>query len=133
MNSLKMSAHQWLILAVLFGLVMSLTLVVPTASADSHAFDISIYHGINGRSLGLDKELPVDVYVNGQLAIPGLEFKDKIETQLPAGEYTFMVKLAGTDTTVMSFGPAEVPAGADVSVHAKLSAEKTPTLKVMVK
>ena len=134
MNSLRMSAHRWWIMAVLFGLVMSLTLVVPTASADSHAFDISIYHGINGRSLGLDKELPVDVYVNGELAIPGLEFKDKIETQLPGDkEYTFMVKLAGTDTTVMSLDAGKIPAGADVSVHAKLSAGKTPTLKASVK
>ena len=136
MNSLRMSAHRWWILAVLFGLVASLTLVVPNVSADSHTemFDISVYHGINGRSLGLDKELPVDVYVNGQLAIPGLEFKDKIETQLPGGEeYTFIVKLAGTDTTVMSLEAGTIPAGADVSVHAKLSAGKTPELKAMVK
>ena len=135
MNSLRLSAHRWWILAVLFGLVASLTLVVPTVSADSHTmFDISIYHGINGRSLGLDKELPVDVYVNGELAIPGLEFKDKIETQLPGGEeYTFMVKLAGTDTTIMTLDAGTIPAGADVSVHAKLSAKKMPELKAMVK
>jgi len=112
---------------------VTLAFAIAPASAQNDTFDISIYHGINGRSLGLAKDLPVDVYVNGQNAIPGLEFKDKIETQLPAGEYTFMVKLAGTDTTVMSFGPAEIPAGADVYVHAKLGADKTPTLKVRVK
>ena len=88
----------------------------------------------DGRSLGLDKELPVDVYVNGGLAIPGLEFKDKIETQLSGDiPYTFMVKLAGTDTTIMTLEAGTIPAGADVSVHAKLSAGKTPELKAMVK
>jgi hypothetical protein len=133
MAVLKMSLHRWWILAVVIGLVVPLAMAVPTASADNHEFDISIYHGINGRSLGLSKDLPVDIYVNGDLAIPGVEFKDRIETSLPAGEYTFAVNLAGTDTTVMSFGPAEIPAGADVSVHAKLGAKKAPTLKVKVR
>ena len=133
MNMAKMSMNRYWIIAVLLGLVMALGIVVAPASAQNDEFDISIYHGINGRSLGLTKDLPVDVYVNGGLAIPGLEFKDKVETQLEAGEYTFVVKLAGTNTTVMSFGPADIPAGADVNVHAKLGAEKTPTLKVRVK
>ena len=136
MKSLRMRGHRWWILAVLFGLVASLTLVVSKASADGHneMFDISVYHGINGRSLGLDKDLPVDVYVNGQLAIPGLEFKDRIETQLPGDvEYVFTVKFAGTDTAIMTLEAGEIAAGADVSVHAKLSAGKTPELKAMVK
>jgi hypothetical protein len=34
---------------------------------------------------------------------------------------------------IMTFGPENIEAGADVSVHAKLSAGKNPTLKVMVK
>lgn len=131
----KMKVHRLWIVAVLFGLVMSVALVVPTASADSHTFNISIYHGINGRSLGLEKDLPVDIYVNNTLPefLEEVEFKDRLETQLPAGNYTFDVKLAGTNTTVMSFGPADIPAGVDVSVHAKLSAQKTPFLKVSVK
>jgi hypothetical protein len=135
MSLKKMNVHRLWIVAVLFGLVMSVALVVPTASADSHVFNISIYHGINGRSLGLDKDLPVDIYVNNALPefLKGVEFKDRLETQLLSGTYTFDVKLAGTDTTVMSFGPAEIPAGVDVSVHAKLGADKTPTLKVNVK
>ena len=40
--------------------------VVATASpvhADAHEFDISVYHGINGTSLGLSKELPVTAYI----------------------------------------------------------------------
>jgi hypothetical protein len=33
----------------------------------------------------------------------------------------------------MSLGPVDIPAGADVNIRAKLSADKTPTLKVQVK
>jgi hypothetical protein len=80
----------------------------------------------------LEKELPVDVYVYDNYAFT-FEFKQDFSAPLPAGEYTFEVKLAGTDTTVMSFGPAEIPADVDVNVKAKLSADKTPVLKVKVK
>ena len=100
--------------------------------ADAHEFDLYVKHNINGRSLGLDKELPVDVYVNGNYAFT-FSFGESVSTSLPAGEYSIMVKLAGTDTTVMSFGPAEIPAGASVSIRATLGAGKSPTLRVNVK
>jgi hypothetical protein len=74
----------------------------------------------------------VDVYVNNAKAFT-FSFKDIVSTTLPAGNYTIMVKLAGTDTVVMSLGPVDIPAGADVNIRAKLSADKTPTLKVKVK
>lgn len=123
----------WLIAAVGLAAVLSIVLLfnVQTASAND-SFDITVKHGINGTSLGLDKDLPVDVYVNGDKAFT-FSFKDIVSTSLPAGEYTIMVKLAGTETVVMSLGPVEIPAGADVGIRAKLSAEKTPTLKVQVK
>ena len=123
----------WLIAAVGLAAVLSIVLLfnVQTASAND-SFDITVKHGINGTSLGLDKDLPVDVYVNGDKAFT-FSFKDIFSASLPAGEYTIMVKLAGTETVVMSLGPVDIPAGADVGIRAKLSAEKTPTLKVQVK
>ena len=123
----------WLIAAVGIAAVLSIVLLfnVQTASANN-SFDITVKHGINGTSIGLDKDLPVDVYVNGDKAFT-FSFKDIVSTSLPAGEYTIMVKLAGTETVVMSLGPVEIPAGVDVGIRAKLSAEKTPTLKVQVK
>ena len=123
----------WLIAAVGLAAVLSIVLLfnVQTASAND-SFDITVKHGINGTSLGLDKDLPVDVYVNGDKAFT-FSFKDIVSTSLPAGEDNILVKLAGTETVVMSLGPVDIPAGADVGIRAKLSAEKTPTLKVQVK
>lgn len=121
--------------ASLIALLAVLIAVVGLSAAPVKAddtFEIYVRHNINGRSLGLDKALPVDVYVNGANAF-SLDFKDAVSTSLPAGNYQFEVKLAGTGTTIMSFGPADIPAGVDVRVLATLSGEKTPTLKVNVK
>ena len=122
------------ILLVAIAAVLALVLVVSVQPADASEgkFDLTVKHGINGRSLGLDKDLPVDVYVNGGKAFT-FEFKDIKNVRLDAGTYTIMVKLAGTDTTVMSLGPTTIPEDVDVSIRAKLSAEKTPILKVKVK
>ena len=123
----------WPVAAVVIAAIMAFVLVfsVQPASANDN-FDITVKHGINGRSLGLDKDLPVDVYVNNAKAFT-FSFKDIVSTTLPAGNYKIMVKLAGTETVVMSLGPVDIPAGADVSIRAKLSADKTPILKVQVK
>ena len=120
------------IIGMLAALLVAVIFSAVPAKAADNTFDIYVKHNINGSSLGLEKELPVDVYVNGNYAFT-FEFKQDFSAPLPAGEYTFEVKLAGTDTTVMSFGPAEIPAGVDVNVKAKLSADKTPVLKVKVK
>lgn len=117
-------------LAVVMALIMVVS--VQPATASEGKFDLTVKHGINGRSLGLDKDLPVDVYVNGDKAFT-FGFKDIKNLQLDAGTYAIMVKLAGTDTTVMSLEPTDIPEGVDVNIRAKLSAEKTPILKVMVK
>lgn len=100
--------------------------------ADSHEFDLTVKHNINGISLGLDKNLPVDVYVNGGYAFT-FTFGETIETSLPAGDYFIEVKLAGTEIVVMELQTGEVPADVDVMIKAQLSGFKTPTLKVKVK
>jgi hypothetical protein len=128
----QISLKKLSIVGILAALLMVVVFSAAPAQASDNMFDIYVKHNINGRSLGLEKDLPVDVYVNGSKAFT-FEFKDDFSASLPAGEYTFMVKLAGTDTTVMSFGPADIPAGVDVDVKAKLSANKTPILKVKVK
>lgn len=109
---------------------------MPASSPDT--FNVSVYHGINGRSLGLSKDLPVDVtiYLNGSelTTIQGLKFKDRLSTPLPAGNYLITVtsQEAGPLPS-MTVGPVDIPAGVDVSIHARLSGGKTPILDVKIK
>jgi hypothetical protein len=111
----------------------------PAQAAGHETFDLYVRHNINGRSLGLDKELPVDVYVNldGELiAVLTFSFGEIIEAELPAGEYFIEVRLAGADATspaLMSLGPTDIPAGVNVAIRATLGAQKTPTLRVVVR
>jgi hypothetical protein len=112
-------------------------IATPLSLSAEETFAISVYHGINGRSLGLDKELPVtaEVTKDGQfLAAVDLEFKETFAANLPAGLYEIKVKLKGTDTYIdsMAVGPVQIPAGVDVFLHARLSAKKTPILAVTV-
>ena len=116
------------VLAVAFAFGFSAT----PAQASSDTFDIFVKHNINGRSLGLEKALPVDVYLNGGYAFT-FSFGESVSTSLPAGNYFIEVKLAGTNTTVMTLGPADIPAGADVTIRATLSGGKTPVLKANIK
>lgn len=120
---------------MVFGLTNVLTQDV---RAGTDAFSIQVYHGINGKSLGLSKDLPVEatVELDGQvLAVLPLSFGDVFETDLPAGTYritVYSVEL-GAVLDSMTVGPVEIPAGVDVNLHAKLSGGKTPTIKVKVK
>jgi hypothetical protein len=120
------------LIGTLFVLVFSLAISFAPAKAMEDTFNIFVKHDINGRSLGLDKDLPVDVYVNGGKAFT-FEFGDSFSAALPAGTYFIEVKLADTDKLVMSLGPTEIPAGVDVTIKAQLGADKTPTLRVNVK
>lgn len=113
--------------------VFALVVASAATQASANTFAIEIIHNINGQSLGLDKELPVDIYVNGALTYEDVKFKDSLTADLPAGNYTFEVKLADTDDMVASFGPADVPEGANVTARARLGADKAPTLDVKVR
>jgi hypothetical protein len=112
-----------------FAIAMAIN-VSPVQAQDD--FNISVKHNINGRSLGLEKALPVDVYVNGNNTFT-FSFGDSFEASLPEGNYTIVVKLAGTGTTVMTLGPVDIPGGVDVTIRAQLSGNKTPALKVNIK
>jgi len=98
------------------------------------SFDVTVRHSVNGTGLGLPKALPVNVYLNGNLAISGFEFGDKVETSLRAGSYTITVTLAdGTPLPSMTLGPVDIEAGADLIINAKLTGDKTPILFARVK
>ncbi len=124
------------ILALAFALLLSL--LAQTVLASNGTFNVNVYHGINGRSLGLSKELPVDIsiYKDGGLltTIEDFTFKSRLSTPLPAGEYLIMVSSdeAGPLPS-MTVGPVQIPEGANVYLHAKLGANKTPIIAVRVK
>jgi hypothetical protein len=128
-------------IVIVFALVALLAgafaFAVPQAKASDGTFNISVYHGINGRSLGLDKELPVvaTVYKDGaQLKAIPLEFKDRFTADLPAGTYKIMVEAVGIGPIPsMSLGPVAIPEGVDVRIQAQLSGGKTPILNARVK
>ena len=110
-----------------------------TRAADG-TFTISVYHGINGKALGLSKELPViaSVYSGDQLiAELPLEFKDRFSADLPAGTYTIMVSAVVDGNLVpvpsMTVGPVAIPADVDVRLQARLAEGGTPILSVRVK
>jgi hypothetical protein len=107
------------------GLVL---LGAPPASAADTA-TVSVLHAVPG--------VPVDVYANGQELIPDFQpgtLTD--EMSLPAGSYDLAIYPAGSDPA--STQPAakaddvNVPAGANATVVAHLTAEGTPVLTPFV-
>jgi hypothetical protein len=126
-----------IVFALIALLAGAFAFAVPQAKAADGTFNISVYHGINGRSLGLDKELPVvaTVYKDGAwLAEIPLEFKDRFTADLPAGTYLIKVEAVGVGPIPsMTVGPVSIPADVDVRIQAQLSGGKTPILNARVK
>jgi hypothetical protein len=64
------------------------------------AATLTVVHGLPGDSIGLPRELPVDVYVNQSYEAPAFtfEFTNSVDNlDLAAGDYTFEVFVTGSD------------------------------------
>jgi hypothetical protein len=122
------------LLALLAG---AFAFAAPNAKASDGTFNISVYHGINGRALGLSKELPVIATVTRdgvEIAQLPLEFKDRFTADLPAGTYLIEVEAVGVGPIPsMTVGPIAIPEGVEVRLQAQLGAGKTPILNARVK
>jgi len=111
-----------------YSLLLSLMLMVFGAFAVAQAgATVYVIHGIPGESVGIDGA-PVDVYVNGGLAIPGFMYKDIVgPLNLPAGVYDIAVYLAGSDPDfeqpVMTLMGAELADGLNLTIIAHLTAD----------
>ncbi len=106
---------------------------ISESSPNIVTFDLIVDHNINGQKLGLPKALPVNVFVNGGLAIPGFEYGDKFVASLTRGTYTFTVELLdGTPLPSMTVGPVFIDAGATVIAKARLI-DRIPVIGVTVK
>jgi hypothetical protein len=101
-------------------------------------FDVSVAHNINGRSLGLSKDLPVNITIekDGErlTVIEDFRFGQKISTSLPAGKYLITVEsIEAGPLPSMTVGPVDIPEGVSLFLNARLSAGKTPIVSVTVK
>jgi hypothetical protein len=113
----------------LFFLVFLLTLALVTtgaALANDATGTVTVIHGVPG--------LTVDVYVNGQLTLPGFEPGTVTDPlQLPVGDYEIIIVPAGGDPSNPAIsGSATVTAGLNASVVAHLTEAGAPTLSVFV-
>lgn len=111
--------------------------IQPVQANSDDTFKISVYHGIDGKRLGLSRDLPViaSVYKDGAfLADIPLNYKDRFTTFLPAGVYTIKVtSLEAGPLPSMTINSAAIPAGVEVRIRAKLDPGKIPVLGVKVK
>jgi hypothetical protein len=97
------------------------------AGAQEETGTVTVIHGVPG--------VDVDVYVNDELTLE--DFKPDTVTdplELPAGDYNIDIRPAGAEpsTDPIITGDAALPAGANATLIAHLTAEGTPTLGVFV-
>lgn len=112
----------------LLAAVALLTLgVTAAASAQTTTGTVTVVHAV--------PDATVDVYVNGDLTLE--DFAPKTITdplELPAGDYDIAIRPAGAaaDSDPIISGSASLPAGANASIVAHLTASGDPTLAVFV-
>ena len=133
---MKWAVSVLMVVAMLGSAAVLVLVDVPVATADD-SFDfffLEVEHGINGRSLGLSKDLPLTVTfttAGADLLELALSFKDSAEEILPTGIYTITVESieAGALST-MTLGPVEMLPGDNLHLKATIGAGKTPRLVV---
>jgi hypothetical protein len=131
--------RNWIFALLAAVMLFAFAFAAAPAKAADGTWNVNVVHGINGKSLGLSKDLPVNitVYKDGApLAyINNFTFKERFAAALPAGEYTIEVFSTELGVTVpsMTIGPVMIPEGADLLIRAQLSGGKTPVLVVKSK
>lgn len=131
----------WWIVVVALVLAAFVAMPFQQVQASDGTFKVSVYHGINGKTLDLPKDLPVDIVIwkDGQYlaTIEDFTFKTRFNTNLPAGTYDIFVYL---DESLgrglipsMSIRGAAIPEGVELRLHARLGPGNTPVIMVKVK
>jgi ABC-type glycerol-3-phosphate transport system substrate-binding protein len=115
--------------AVALSLAAGSAAALSAAPARAAAGDasVTIVHGI--------PNTPVDVYANGKEILPDFTFKTVTSPlSLPAGSYTIDVREAGSSasSTPILTATEQVPAGADLTIVADLTAAGKPALTPFV-
>lgn len=123
-----MTASKRLLAAAMTVAAATALLLSWTSAGAQSTGTVTVVHGVQG--------LTVDVYVNGELTLE--DFAPKTVTdplQLPAGNYEIKIFAANSDpatATPAITGSATLPAGANASIVAHLTAAGAPTLSVFV-
>ncbi|WP_369068399.1 DUF4397 domain-containing protein [Kineococcus terrestris] len=125
----KVPSTAALVAAPFVALAAPLALAGTAAASTAGTATVSILHGV--------PDTPVDVYANGDALLTGFTPGTLTDPQeLPAGSYDLAVYPAGADPEstepAISADGVQVPAGANVTVAAHLSAEGTPVLTPFV-
>lgn len=106
------------------GLVAAVGFALPAQAISSTTADLSVFHGI--------PDLPVDVYVNGDLTLDDFQPGDMAgPLDLPAGDYTVAITAAdAADDSSPVLGPVTLTLAANTSYTAvaHLKADGTPTV-----
>ncbi|MEV4141386.1 DUF4397 domain-containing protein [Dactylosporangium sp. NPDC049742] len=109
------------------GAVAAATLLVASPAHAAGSSKVSVVHGIPGQ--------PVDVYVNGKKTLDNFQpSKVAGPLDLPAGKYDIVIVKPGDPVTspVVKVDQAAVPADANISLVAHLTADGKPTLTPFV-
>jgi hypothetical protein len=106
-------------------LALALAAAVPAFAAGGNG-TVTVIHGVPG--------LVVDVYVNGALALPNFEpYTVTDPISLPESNYNIIIVPAGGDPANPAIsGSVFLPAGANASIIAHLTAAGAPTLSAYV-
>ena len=112
--------------AAVLALAAGTAAAVPAYAAAGTA-TVTIVHGI--------PNTPVDVYANGKKVLSGFAFKTVTSPlSLPAGSYAIAVRKAGAaaSSTPILAATEQVPAGANLTIVADLTAAGKPALTPFV-
>lgn len=113
-------------------LVWALSAFLSTSSLASAA-TVNVVHGIDGRDLGAEQALPVDIAVNGKCALKGVKFKESTIVELAPAAYTITVHLADGSCSKPAVITKQVTIPENVRVFsavASLSGNGTPQLAI---
>ena len=97
------------------------------------AANVNVVHGIDGRDLGLEQALPVDIAVNGACALKEVRFKESTIVELAPADYTITIHLADGSCSKPAVITKQVTIPENVRVFsavASLSSRGAPQLAI---
>lgn len=99
-----------LMLVILLAFMLAMTFSGAMAQ-ESTTFNFQAAHMVNGAQIDLTPETPVfvEVFLNGAFItqVP-MVYKDRIEADLPYGEYSFNFRDQGTGAVLFTCGPYDI-------------------------